>query len=176
MIILNKQESSFADQVRQASGTDLNACFHCRCCVSGCPFAHAMDYPPNSVIRLVQFGLKKEALECATIWLCVGCHTCSSLCPMAIDMSAIMDALRQMAMREGAKIAEPDILSFHQEVLDSVKRYGRTHKLEIMLRYKIRTRRWFDDMNVGLKMLSKRKLDLMPSRIINIDDVKRLFE
>lgn len=70
---------------------------------------------------------------------------------MAIDMSAIMDALRQMAMREGAKIAEPDILSFHQEVLDSVKRYGRTHKLEIMLRYKIRTRRWFDDMNVAEK-------------------------
>jgi len=166
---------NFAAEVNRRSGTDLNACFHCRCCAGGCPFFEAMDYAPHGVIRLVQLGLKQEVLECSTIWLCVGCHTCSVMCPMAVDMSAIMDALRQMAMEQGVSIAEPDILNFHQEVLNSVEHYGRTHKLEIMLRYKIRKRDWLSDMDVGIKMLLKRKLDLTPSRVRHIGEIRKLF-
>jgi len=86
-----------------------------------------------------------------------------------------MDTLRQMAIEEGISPAEPDILGFHNEVLKSIERYGRTHKLEIMLRYKIRKRDWFSDIDVGLKMLAKRKLDLLPSKIDKIDGVKKLF-
>ncbi len=50
-----------------------------------------------------------------------------------------------------------------------------SHKLEIMLRYKLQQRDWFGDMDVGLKMLAKRKLDLMPLKILNIENVKKLF-
>jgi len=90
-------------------------------------------------------------------------------------MPAIMDTLRQMAMEEGVDIAEPDILNFHKEVLNSIKRYGRTHKLEIMLRYKIKQRDLFSDMDVGLKMLAKRKLDLTPSKIKGIENIRQFF-
>jgi hypothetical protein len=45
-----------------------------------------------------------------------------------------------------------------------------------MLRYKVRTRDWFSDMDVGLKMLAKRKLDLMPSKVKNIAKIKHLFD
>jgi heterodisulfide reductase subunit C2 len=165
----------FASEVKKRSHVDLNMCYHCWCCAGGCPFVEAMDYTPNGVIRLVQLGMKKKALECSAIWICVGCHTCSTACPMAIDMSAIMDILRQIALEEGVPCAEPDILDFHKEVLDSVAHYGRTHKLEIMSRYKIRKRDWFSDMDVGLKMLAKRKLDLMPSKVKNIGDIRNLF-
>jgi len=44
-------------------------------------------------------------------------------------------------------------------VLGSIERYGRTHKLEIMLRYKLKTRDLISDWTVGMKMLAKRKLD-----------------
>ncbi len=94
---------------------------------------------------------------------------------MAIDMPAIMDALRQQAIASGKPVAEQDILDFHREILGSIERYGRTHKLEIMLRYKIKRRDWFSDMNLGLRMFSKRKLDLTPSKIENIDEVRELF-
>jgi hypothetical protein len=94
---------------------------------------------------------------------------------MAIDIAAIMDALRHMAIEEDAKIAEPDILNFHKEVIKSIERYGRTHKLEIMMRYKLRTRRWFEDMDVGLRMLGKRKLNLRPSRVKEIGEMAGLF-
>jgi heterodisulfide reductase subunit C len=134
-----------------------------------------MTYRPNGVIRLVQLGLKTEALECSDIWLCMGCNTCSTACPMAIDIAAVMSALREMAMEEGVRIAEPGILNFHQEVLDSIQRYGRTHKLEIMIRYKLRQRDLFSDMDMGLRMLAKRKLDLRPSKIIHRKQIRKLF-
>ena len=134
-----------------------------------------MDYPPNSIIRLAQLGFRKEALENSGIWICVGCNTCSVQCPNAIDISAVNDALRQMALEEGAEAAEPHILAFHKEVLSSIKRYGRTHKLEIMMRYKLKKRDWFSDVLVGMKMLVKRKLDLLPSTVKAVGEIRRFF-
>jgi len=135
----------------------------------------AMKYRPNGVIRLVQLGFRREALESSDIWLCMGCNTCSTECPMAVDIAAVMSALRETAVEEGARIAEPGILNFHKEVLNSIKRYGRTHKLEIMMRHKLRQLELFSDIDIGLKMLSKRKLDLRPSKIRNISAVQKLF-
>jgi len=173
--IVSEFDRHFASEVNRRSHTDLNLCYQCRTCGNGCPFVEAMDYPPYEVIRLVQYGMRQKALECATIWICVSCHTCSSQCPNAIDIAAIMDTLRSLALKERAAVAIPDILTFHLEVLRSIKRYGRTHKLGIMLRHKLLTGQWFKDVDVGLKMLAKRKLDLMPSRIKAIKEINRLF-
>jgi heterodisulfide reductase subunit C len=172
IIDLNKCDFSFRDQIKKQSGVNAGLCLHCGSCNNGCPFRNLMDYSPNGVLRMVQLGLRPSALECSTIWVCVGCNTCSVQCPMAIDIPAIMDTLCQVALKEGVKVAEPDILNFHQEFLNSVKRYGRSHKLEIMLRYKIRTKDWFGDTLVGLKMLGKRKLHVIPSKINNLEEFK----
>lgn len=158
------------------SGTDFQRCFQCQSCGGGCPVSQAMTYRPNGIIRLVQLGLFREACESSDIWLCIGCNTCSMACPQAIDIAALMDAMRQMAVSEGFAVAEPDILNFHREVVNSIHRYGRTHKLEIMLRYKIRRLDMFSDMDVGLKMLARRKLDLRPSRIADSSAMRRVFE
>jgi heterodisulfide reductase subunit C len=176
LIDISRTGSSFMNEVKQRSGVNFNQCWHCQSCAGGCPFVAAMDYPPNGVIRLVQLGLKKEALENTGIWICVGCNTCSIQCPNAIDIPAVNDALREIAIEEGVTIAEPDILNFHKEVLHSIERYGRTHKFEIMLRYKMRRHDWFSDMAVGLKMFARRKLELLPSRSRDMKTIKRLFE
>ena len=55
-----------------------------------------MDYPPNAVIRLLQYGMLNEALSSSTIWVWVACNTCSMQCPMAIDIPALMDKLRHL--------------------------------------------------------------------------------
>jgi len=167
---------SLASEVMERSGTNLYRCYHCSSCANGCPFVEAMDYPPHMVLRLLQYGMRDVVLGCKTIWICVGCHTCSSQCPMAIDMAAIMEVLRHMAVEEGVAIAKPEILDFHEEVLRSLERYGRAHKLGIMWRYKVQTRRWFSDMDIGLKLLAKRKLDLRPSRVKAIEEISQLFK
>jgi len=175
LIDLKSCDRSFRHEVNERSGENVGLCWHCRTCAGGCPYVKAMDYHPHAVFRLVQLGLRKEALESSTIWICVSCNTCSIQCPAAIDIPAIMDALRHMALAEGVKIAQPEIVKFHEEVLGSIKRYGRTHKLEIMMRYKVRMRQWFQDMDLGLKMLARRKLDLTPSKIDRPEEVSRLF-
>jgi len=175
MINLGNKHYEFADEIKRDSGINFNACLHCQTCANGCPFLEGMDYAPNAVIRLVQLGLEETALKCSTIWICVGCNTCSSYCPMAIDMPAVMDGLRHKAIAKGIKIAEPDVLNFHNEVLNTVKKYGRTHKLEIMMRYKLKKMDLFSDMGVGLKMLKKRKLDLTPSKVQDKKAIEKIF-
>jgi len=176
VIDLGNCDPNFAAEVKRRSGETISRCWHCQTCASGCPFVRAMDHPPNRVIRMAQLGFKKEALESSSIWICVGCNTCSIQCPNAIDIPAVSDALRQIAIEEGVTIAEPGILAFHQEVLNSIQRYGRTHKFEIMLRYKLRRLDLFSDTTVGLKMFAKRKLELLPSRNSDIRAIRGLFE
>jgi heterodisulfide reductase subunit C len=172
IVILKGKKS---EDLSVGGGVDFNRCYHCRCCASGCPFLETMDLHPNQVIRLLQLDLVDEALTSQTIWTCVACNTCSMQCPMAIDIPAVMDSLRQMALQRNVAIAEPDVVAFHRAVLDSINRYGRTHKLEIMMRYKLKTRTYLQDWQVGLKMMAKRKLDMRPSRIKALSDIKALI-
>ncbi len=172
---VHNPSGDFAGQVEAVSRSGVNRCWQCRSCTNGCPLAQDMDVFPDAVIRMVQLGLKKQVLESAAIWLCVGCDTCSAQCPNAIDVAAVMDALRQIAVQENADIAEPGILSFHRAVLDSIFRHGRTHKLEIMMRYKLAEKDLLSDAELGLRMLAKRKLDLLPSKVKNIRSIRSLF-
>jgi heterodisulfide reductase subunit C len=174
--VVVESDRFLAEEIRERTGEEVHRCYHCRSCANGCPFIQAMDYPPNAVLRLVQYGLRQEVLGCKSIWICVACHTCSSQCPMGIDIAAIMGALRYLALEGGVPAAEPNILGFHREVLRSIERYGRTHKLGIMLRYKLLTRRWFSDVDVGLKMLAKRKLDLKASRVEAMGEITPFFK
>jgi heterodisulfide reductase subunit C len=176
MILAPESNGKFAGMVEEMSRSNLSRCWHCLCCSGGCPFAQDMDILPNRVIRMVQLGMKQQVLASSAIWLCVGCNTCSMECPNAVDMAAVMDVLRRMAVQENVKIPEPGVLSFHQKVIDSISRYGRTHKLEIMMRYKLSEKDFFSDMDLGLKMLSKRKLDLMPSKVKDRQQVQDLFK
>jgi heterodisulfide reductase subunit C len=174
-IEFKESSRSLLCEINQRSGTNVSLCFHCRTCANGCPFLKGMDYHPNAVLRLLQYGLRQKALECKTIWVCVGCHTCSSQCPMGIDMAAIMNTLRLMALEKGINPGKRNILTFHQEVIRSLKHYGRAHKLGIMWRYKIHHQEWFQDVDVGLKMLLKHKLELWPSRVKAMEELRFLF-
>ena len=176
LVLTASRLRSLNSDLKRESAENFNRCLQCRTCSAACPFAWAMDYKPNQVLRMIQFGLGRELLTSSTIWICVGCHTCTAFCPMAIDIPAVMDALRAKALGENAAIAEPDILSFHRQVLDSIRRHGRTHKLGIMMRYKFASGDFLSDMDVGLKMLAKGKLELMPHSIKGLKQVKQMFE
>jgi heterodisulfide reductase subunit C len=68
-----------------------------------------MDRLPSQVLRLVQLGIK-EALETETIWICASCQTCLSRCPRGVDLPRVMEALRQIALREhGDRLLPTDL-------------------------------------------------------------------
>ena len=134
-----------------------------------------MDEPPHKIIRYLQWGLIDRTLSTSTIWICVGCNTCSTECPMSIDIPLIFDFLKKKSLDMGIKPKEIDVFKFHNEVLNSIKRYGRTHKLGIMFNFKLKSGSWLRDIDVGLRMFYKGKLDIVPHTSSRVDEVKRIF-
>jgi heterodisulfide reductase subunit D len=60
-----------------------------------------MEYGPDGILRLVEFGQWERALTSRDIWLCLGCEMCGAHCPNEIDMGQVMIALREMAAEQG---------------------------------------------------------------------------
>ncbi len=103
--------AGFKQLVDELSGQHMDACYQCGNCSSGCPLAQEMDILPNGVIRLVQLGQSDDIINSCTIWICASCFQCTVRCPKGIDIQAVMDALRQIAMDEGIDHFGPDQIS-----------------------------------------------------------------
>lgn len=89
----------FREKVKELSGENIDLCFQCGACSSGCPMTQEMDYLPSKVIRMTQLGLQ-EALDSKTIWVCTTCFNCEVRCPRGIDIANVMEALRTMVLRK----------------------------------------------------------------------------
>ena len=93
-------KNDFVRKIEEYSGQDLLACYQCGKCSAGCPAAFAMDMLPSQIIRLIQLGQVQEVLDSSTIWFCAACQTCYARCPKGVDLSRIMEALRDIALQE----------------------------------------------------------------------------
>jgi len=120
-------------------------------------------------------GDKERVLRSSTIWLCVGCQTCVTRCPMKIDIPRVMDTLREISIKEKIASKEPNITVFHQLFLDSVKKWGRVHELELIGFYKLKSGTLFQDIQVGQKMFLKGKLNLLPEIVKGKRRIREIF-
>jgi heterodisulfide reductase subunit C len=99
MLSFNPENRAFREKVKELSGENIDLCFQCGACSSGCPMTQEMDYLPSKVIRMTQLGLE-EALDSKTIWVCTTCFNCEVRCPRGIDIANVMEALRTMVLRK----------------------------------------------------------------------------
>jgi heterodisulfide reductase subunit C len=171
-----KAGSPFLGVVNQRSGQVIQLCYHCHKCTAGCPVAFAMDYGPDRVLRMIQFGLREEVLSSSDIWICASCETCGTRCPNEIDVARVMDALRQIAVEEAHPTKERNAPLFHKLFLSIVRRLGRMHEASLMGLYIPLSRDLPFDIPTGLKMALKRKVPLLPHRIKGSDEVEKIFE
>lgn len=95
------KEKKFLDKVEELSGQSVNACIRCGTCSAGCPFVEDMDVLPERIFKRAVLGDKEGILEENTMWICAACYTCSVRCPRDIDIAKLMEAIRQMILREG---------------------------------------------------------------------------
>jgi heterodisulfide reductase subunit C len=91
----------FVALIEEGSGEDLLACNQCGRCSAGCPVVSAMDVLPSQVVRMAQLGID-DVLQADAIWVCASCLTCVTRCPKGVDLPRLMEALRQVALRQGA--------------------------------------------------------------------------
>ncbi len=149
--------------VQELSEQDVKDCYQCGKCSAGCPIAADMDLQPNQVIRLLQLGLVDDALRSRTIWLCASCETCTTRCPREVDLAAVMDALRNLALQEGIRSPERAVALFNKIFLSIVKRYGRLFEMELIGMFNTCTLKFFKDITKAPKLLIRGRLGFLPN-------------
>jgi heterodisulfide reductase subunit C len=168
-------DEEFVEWLIAESGEDVRKCYQCGKCAAGCPMFAEMDITPSQIMRASQAGLKDLVLDCRTIWTCAGCETCAARCPRGLDLCSVNKALARRAFAEGRTSAAPDIAAFHKTFLDTVGVLGRSYEPGMLGLLKLRTRNFFQDLALGMKLFAKGKLNLIPEYVKGNAEVRRMI-
>lgn len=108
---------------KEPGGENVKKCFSCGTCTAGCPVREVTDrYNPRKIIRMALLGMKKEVLSSQFIWLCSSCYTCFERCPQDVRIPELMNAIKNIAVREGhlppAMKTQLDLLSSFGRLLE----------------------------------------------------------
>ena len=114
---LKLKKGELVQEVEELCGENLFGCYQCGTCSAGCPFIEDMDLAPDEVIRYVILD-KKEVLNSKTIWLCASCYTCAERCPRDLNLTKIMEALRQIILRKN--IDQTDLRKIPKDERESI--------------------------------------------------------
>jgi heterodisulfide reductase subunit B len=164
---------TLAQLIQREIGQNPFLCYQCVKCTSGCPLADHFDLKPNQVMRCLQLS-EEHVLECKTIWLCASCQTCTTRCPQGLDIAGIMDALRIESKKRGLPPAVPDVDKFGMLFLRDIGLLGRLYEVGLMAGMNLVTGHLLKDMDMGLQMMKRGKLNLMPGITRPPKTVKRI--
>lgn len=83
-------------------GEQVKRCYDCGTCTGACPASESgSGFDPRKILHMIKAGMKDQLLGSPTIWHCTHCDTCGFVCPQNVRFSAVVDVLREMAVRQG---------------------------------------------------------------------------
>jgi len=101
---LNITQRTVSEELRQKikeiSGEDVSKCYQCGTCSGSCPMNTHAKVLPRQTMALAQLGQEEALLACDMPWICAACHMCVVRCPRGIDIARVMEALRQIKLRQ----------------------------------------------------------------------------
>lgn len=88
--------------VDDEQGKKLYECFSCGTCTAGCP-ERELDplYSSRKVIKNVLLGRKDKVFTNPFIEICSSHHRCFTQCPQGVEIPKLMNALKNLAEKEG---------------------------------------------------------------------------
>jgi heterodisulfide reductase subunit C len=174
--VRSNPDATFAQEVAAKSHQEISRCYQCLRCVGGCPMAAFTDRGPADILRLVLLGAKEEVLASPAIWMCTSCETCAARCPMEISMSRVNDELRRRAVKESFVAPDNKLRKFHTIFLNITKTRGRMNEPLLMGHYKWQTREFTQDLQLGIQMIRKRKMNPFVGKLRRAAEIRKLFE
>ncbi|WP_321493409.1 (Fe-S)-binding protein [uncultured Desulfobacter sp.] len=82
------------------NGANLNTCLTCGVCASGCPATGLENMDPRKFVRMVALGMDEELTMHPWVWMCSQCQRCIYVCPMKIDIPAMIFEARNLWPRD----------------------------------------------------------------------------
>jgi heterodisulfide reductase subunit B2 len=153
-----RTERALADRVARATHQNAYLCYQCQRCSSGCPMAEHFDLLPSEVMRAIQEG-DEAAVRSRTVWLCASCQTCNTRCPQGLDIPRILDLFRRETL---SRASVPEQARFFKAFLRNIKLFGRAYEAGLMAELNLRDGKPFRDLKLGLGMMRKGKIRLLP--------------
>lgn len=154
--------TDLANRIRENTGENVFLCYHCTKCTAGCPLMEYFDLGPNQIMRAAQLGMEELVFESKSPWICASCQTCTTRCPQGIDIAKVMDFIVIEATKRGMEPKVPQVALFQKVFLRNVDILGRAYELGLMAERNLRTRNLFQDIDLGIEMVKKRKIKLLP--------------
>lgn len=155
----------------------LRNCMQCGSCTATCASAYAMDYTPRQLWHMCRLGLKDQVLNSKTLWLCSTCYSCTLRCPRELPLTETIGTLKRLAIEEHIQ-KHKESRNFYLAFMDTVRRYGRSNEVELMVRYFLTTNLLLavDYVPLALAMLRHGKVALSLPKVVGPGKLDRLFE
>ena len=162
---------------RTAGDSRLEMCIQCGSCGGSCPSAASMDHTPRVLFAMLRAGMRDDVLRSNTYWQCVSCYHCVVRCPQSVHITDVMYTLKNMAI--AAKLYQdataPD---FSQTFIGMVEEFGRSFELGLATQHYLKhfPLRLPGMAPMGMGMLSRKRMALMPTRIKNVRQLKAILK
>ena len=105
---------SLASRVREISGQSPNSCMQCGTCSAVCPMFERVSVSPRRVMLASHLGLEPMLGRSGMYEVCLSCQACAVRCPRGIELPAVMDALRQIILRDNIDLLVPEEIPTEQ--------------------------------------------------------------
>jgi len=100
---------SKAEQIKEISGVNPLKCMKCGKCSASCPSFNEMDIKPHQFVTYVINDDVEALAQSKSAWKCLSCFACIERCPRDVKPGKIIDAARQMLIRQrGQEGLSPD--------------------------------------------------------------------
>lgn len=172
-------DRGFASWITGTLGAErIRQCLQCGLCSAACPLAAYMDYTPRRLIHLAREGFRREVLSSRTIWLCASCYACATQCPKEIDVTGVMHAMKQRAIREGTYPRRYPVPVLEREFFAMVRSRGRVSEswLVILLTLKTNVLKAFGFLPLGWRLLRTGRFSLRLHSIKRRKELQRLLD
>ena len=89
-----------AEKIREISGVNPYKCMKCGKCSASCPSFNEMDIKPHQFVSYVQRDEIEALAESKSLWKCLSCFACVERCPRDVKPGKLIDAARQLVVRQ----------------------------------------------------------------------------
>lgn len=170
---------AFWEQVHSfPEGDKIKQCLQCGTCTGTCPVSDVMDITPRQTIAMFRAGLLKEILNSRTIWICASCYSCTVRCPVGIRVTDTLYALKRLAMEKKIYPDNFPVYALSQAFIKNVYKYGRNYELGLGIKYFLKASilKLFGSAGVGMAMITRGRMGLLPQKIKKIDEVQAIID